>query len=150
YRADAAGASASRSVPQLLRHVSPLFAASDEAPSARPRVDARWSDIQLRALHELYEAIFQPIAKHLHPGQPLILVPDGALYYLPFEMLVTGFLRRDAPQYLLAQHPISYAYSAGLLLGLPEATEAPPSAALLIANPDSGARAGSGADPVAA
>ncbi|HKR28361.1 MAG TPA: CHAT domain-containing protein, partial [Acidobacteriaceae bacterium] len=52
----------------------------------------------------------------------LIIIPDGALDYLPFETLVTG-IKRDAsgqssPQYALERFSISYGPSASALLAV--------------------------------
>jgi CHAT domain-containing protein/tetratricopeptide (TPR) repeat protein len=126
-----------QNIRQLMRQVSPLFQAPDQAVP-RARVDASWADIQLKRLNELYQAIFQPTERHLRPGDQLIIVPDDILYYLPFEMLVPVFQRSEAPRYLLSRYPISYAYSASLLLQLPKNAEAKSEMSLLMANPDFG------------
>src|SRR5262249_32180107 len=81
----------------------------------------------------------RPIEKYIRPMSSLTIVPDDALYYLPFEMLVTGLPSSYRPDYLLARYPISYAYSAGLLLELPKNSDALYRGPLLIANPDFGA-----------
>lgn len=50
-------------------------------------------------------------------GRPLVVIPDGPLHYLPFEALLTGApsAPREMP-YLLRKRPVSYAYSASMLL----------------------------------
>src|SRR5262249_54396945 len=106
-----------RSLKQLIQSVSPCLFDAD--PSQCASVDAISANIQLWALHDLYETILHPIADRLRPRSPLTIVPDDALYYLPFEMLVSGFESRTAPRYLLSQYPIPYSYSAGILLELP-------------------------------
>jgi len=62
---------------------------------------------------ELGEQIFRlllgPLAERLKTGQQLLIMPDGLLYYLPFETLV-----RDG-RYLIEDHEISYAPSASVL-----------------------------------
>ncbi len=67
--------------------------------------------------HRLYEKLLAPIADSL-PGQ-LIIVPDGVLGYLPFEVLLTAPTatptRWQEHPYLLKKHPISYAFSATML-----------------------------------
>ncbi len=45
----------------------------------------------------------------------LVIIPDGPLYYLPWEALATTNAQKDSPTYLVEKHPISYAQSATLL-----------------------------------
>lgn len=103
-----------------------------------------------KAFHEyysqarlLYKMLLGPIQEHLAKGRTLIIVPDGILYYLPFETLVkqtaagrkndlqtpspvadsprriadpTGWMwRKLQTAYLIEDHVISYAPSASLL-----------------------------------
>lgn len=49
--------------------------------------------------------------------EKLIIVPDGILYYLPFEALVSGF-RNKAADYLVNRYQVSYAPSSSVLLFL--------------------------------
>lgn len=62
---------------------------------------------------ELGEQVFRlllgPLAERLKTGQQLLIMPDGLLYYLPFETLI-----RDG-RYLIEDHEISYAPSASVL-----------------------------------
>src|SRR5262249_30722683 len=118
-----------------LRNVSPLYAQSLETRMGFAHIAARDADIKLRALQQLYEAIFQPLEKYLQPGRPLIIVPDDVLYYLPFEMLVTKFQAPASPEYLLARYPVAYAYSADMLLERPSVQDGPALRTLLVANP---------------
>lgn len=72
--------------------------------------------------HALYVALLQPIRNAIPAGDRLIVVPDGALYYLPFETLVTG-TRRDGdgqgwPTYVFERFSISYGPSGSALLAL--------------------------------
>src|SRR5262249_49927849 len=55
-----------------------------------------------RAGSRLYRSIFEPIETALAPGRTLIIVPDGALNYLPFDALVSDPRRGQAvrPTYL--------------------------------------------------
>jgi CHAT domain-containing protein len=46
----------------------------------------------------------------------LIVVPDGVLFYLPFESLITG--RSDGASYLVEDYDVSYAPSASSLMAL--------------------------------
>lgn len=79
----------------------------------------------LELAHQLYLELFQPIEEFLSPDAELIIVPDGALFYLPFESLVTEFKASDmddtwyasyrAAEYLIEKYIISYSVSASLL-----------------------------------
>lgn len=70
------------------------------------------------ASYEVFEAVLAPAMPHLERLRPqhLIVVPDGDLFYLPFETLLT---ERPAiampPRYLLERWPISYVPSATVL-----------------------------------
>ena len=57
---------------------------------------------------QLYQRIWQPIAQYLPADGQVIVIPDGALLYLPFEALKTE------KNYLLNTHDIAYHYSATL------------------------------------
>jgi CHAT domain-containing protein len=50
----------------------------------------------LPAARELYVDLIQPIEKHLKGVSRLVIIPDGSLYYLPFEV----FLSSDVQQAL--------------------------------------------------
>ena len=63
------------------------------------------------ALHQLYQVLIAPVAEEINTKHRLIIVPDGQLHYLPFEILTPG----GSQEYLLENHVISYAYSATLL-----------------------------------
>ena len=43
----------------------------------------------------LYQVLMQPAASQLQGKRKLIVVPDGHLYYLPFEALIAGSAERD-------------------------------------------------------
>jgi len=68
---------------------------------------------------QLYQKLFQPLEPHLQSAQKLIIVPDGALAYLPFETLA-GEPKRAATTapYLIERFAISYAPSASALAAL--------------------------------
>ncbi|MEM6261537.1 MAG: CHAT domain-containing tetratricopeptide repeat protein [Bacteroidota bacterium] len=68
--------------------------------------------------HQLYQKLFASVDSLLPSEAAVLLVPDGVLGYLPFEVLLTepngqgeGYASYS---YLLRDHPISYAYSATL------------------------------------
>lgn len=49
--------------------------------------------VDLRALHDVYQAVIAPVVPHLPEGASLTVIPDGALFRLPIAMLVS-----EAPQ----------------------------------------------------
>jgi tetratricopeptide (TPR) repeat protein len=69
---------------------------------------------------QLYRDLLEPAAGALEGHPDLLIVPDGALYYVPFEALLTepakGRSYRDLP-YLLRLHSIAYVPSASVLAG---------------------------------
>jgi len=73
------------------------------------------------AAYELYCMLVQP-AENILKGNRLVIVPDGILHYLPFELLLThspkdmeSFNRSSLP-YLLRRHAVIYAPSASALI----------------------------------
>jgi CHAT domain-containing protein/tetratricopeptide (TPR) repeat protein len=81
--------------------------------------------IYLTQARHLYQQLIHP-ARRLLAGKPqLVIVPDGILYYLPFEVLLTSGeatrLARHDPNrwpYLIRQYAISYVPSASVLASL--------------------------------
>ena len=74
-------------------------------------VEAHFSQLKRAAdehLAELYNLIFAPVESMLD-GSSLIIIPHGALHYIPFHAL------RDASHYLIERFEISYAPSAAVL-----------------------------------
>lgn len=94
------------------------------------------------AARRIYDAFFAPADDHLPPGiENLIVVPDGILYYLPFETLISpggGDLEKD--QYLLERFAIAYAPSCSSLFFLQkkEKRDSKPPSLLAVASPASG------------
>ena len=66
--------------------------------------------------YTIFENLIAPIASFLKDSNSLLIVPDGALYTLPFEILIsdtTDLYRNnfaDFP-YLIKSHDVSYAFS---------------------------------------
>jgi CHAT domain-containing protein len=60
-------------------------------------------------LGQLYQALLAPAAEFLAAASRLIIVPHGALHYLPFHALF------DGQDYLIARHEVSYLPAASLL-----------------------------------
>jgi CHAT domain-containing protein len=67
-------------------------------------------DYALGLTKRLYDALLRPVAERLHPGQRLIVVPYGALHYLPFHLL------HDGERYLIEDHEIVTLPTASLLI----------------------------------
>ncbi len=69
--------------------------------------------------HEMYQIIFQPVASVVNGITNLIIVPDGSLWYLNFDLLISSpTLSGDYRKmnYLIHDYSFSYAYSATLYL----------------------------------
>ncbi len=70
--------------------------------------------------NSLYRQLIDPFRESLSKKH-LIIIPDGVLAYLPFEILITevpeyqGY-EYQSLSYLIKSHPIHYSYSATLLL----------------------------------
>lgn len=61
----------------------------------------------------VYDNLLKPIEKTAETIDNWVIIPDGILYYLPFEALIKGEQKKD---YLLFSKTISYHYSFALLL----------------------------------
>ena len=71
---------------------------------------------------ELYNLLVSPLKDKL-VGDNLIIVPDGPLWHLNFDLLLTEDINSNNPvdyPYLLKQYAISYANSANLLFNRPD------------------------------
>lgn len=93
-----------------------------EAITAFPTASTESANIFLEVFadytHRIYEKVFAPLADQALPKE-LIIIPDGALSYLPFELLLEEYpekiSRFKSYTYLIKRHQISYAFSASLL-----------------------------------
>lgn len=88
--------------------------------------------------HTFYTDIVAPILAQLPTGQRLTIIPDDALFYVPFDLLPTtppaGPQRYASVRYLLHTYAIRYSPSASMLHDA--VTHAPPDQALLaLGNP---------------
>jgi CHAT domain-containing protein/tetratricopeptide (TPR) repeat protein len=94
-----------------------------------------------RAADELYRRLVAPAAEQLAGKSRLLIVPDRALHYLPFETLLTapaaGAPLAELP-YLLRRWSVAYAPSASVLgtLAPPSAPARAPEAASFVAFAD--------------
>lgn len=74
----------------------------------------------LKNSNKLYKYLIEPFEDYIEKKQ-LTIIPDGALAYLPFEILLSKIpdiqkLDYHTLPYLLKSNPINYSYSAALLL----------------------------------
>jgi CHAT domain-containing protein len=66
----------------------------------------------------LYRSLLQPVERAIASSQSLIIVPDGALNYLPFESLVVSSSSASGekpPAYLVEKFSVAYGPSASAL-----------------------------------
>lgn len=72
----------------------------------------------------LYNILLQPVENEIE-NKRIVVIPDGLLGYLPFELLIASNNIDDLTDtvsgyaelpYLFLKHPISYAYSSGMRL----------------------------------
>lgn len=81
----------------------------------------------LASAYQLYRSILAPAGDLLADKRRLIIVPDGSLFYVPFEALLTAAPRAgEPPAYLLHRWTVSYAPSATVLASLDSAPRASP------------------------
>jgi CHAT domain-containing protein/tetratricopeptide (TPR) repeat protein len=76
----------------------------------------------------LYRLLVGPAETSIRDGSRLLIVPDGELNYVPFEVLLTddgGGSYGDLP-YLLKRHPIVYVQSAAVMHTLREQRKSAP------------------------
>jgi CHAT domain-containing protein len=73
------------------------------------------------AAQYFYTTFVEPAVSNIEKGQHLIIVPDQELGHLPFETFLTAQPKKALKfanyPYLLKDYPISYSYSATILLG---------------------------------
>ncbi|MCB0582439.1 MAG: CHAT domain-containing protein [Phaeodactylibacter sp.] len=75
-----------------------------------------------QAAHRIYQKVFAPVDSLMKQDMKLLIIPDGALGYIPFDIL----LRRPAEgpdtwrtnDYLLGRYAIGYSHSATSLAGI--------------------------------
>lgn len=95
----------------------------DEAPAA-----------YCRSAHKLYEKLIAPVKDKLK--SQLLIIPDGALNYLPFEALLVekpaSPHRFSGHHYLLRDHSVNYCYSATLWKEMREKQHRRPTTGMLL------------------
>jgi CHAT domain-containing protein len=80
------------------------------ALAVEPRTDAARRLLQLaqRILKKLYSLLIEPLALHEYNLKKLVIVPYGALHYLPFHILY------DGSTYLIEKYEVAILPAAGL------------------------------------
>jgi CHAT domain-containing protein len=73
-------------------------------------------DVESQAAR-LYGTLLKPVEAEFAGSRELVIVPDGALHYLPFEALSFSGANRSGA-FLLERFPMSYAASATSFLGV--------------------------------
>ena len=71
----------------------------------------------MEILHTLYQQLWKPFAKNIK-HKKIIIIPDGILYNLNFELLTSeklNYFRELSKKSLLSEYTISYNYSLNLL-----------------------------------
>lgn len=91
------------------------------------------------SLATLYRYLIAPVADALVDVDKLIIVPDGPLHYLPFDLLSFDGLRTN---YLLHTHTLHYGYSAALLQQAINERRGYPTEAVLAMAPFTGGKSG--------
>ena len=91
------------------------------------------------SLAMLYRYLIAPVADALTDARKLIIVPDGPLHYLPFDLLSVDGQRTN---YLLHTHTLHYGYSASLLRQAIDERRGYPTESVLAMAPFTGGVAG--------
>lgn len=77
-----------------------------------------------RSAQMLYKQLLEQAVPYIEKGKKLVIIPDGELYYLPFEVLLTKAPKRGKSSdpttlpYLVKKHPLSYGHSATILMNM--------------------------------
>ncbi|MCP5105862.1 MAG: CHAT domain-containing protein [bacterium] len=105
------------SAPQLVRKIQRLTEPLDDF--TRGGVDYLRIHYDLQLAHQLYQILLHDILTQKENKQEIFIVPDGELFKLPFEALVTRFNQEDpdpgvvfseyaAADYLIQNYAVSY------------------------------------------
>ncbi len=73
----------------------------------------------LKLSHTLYEKLIEPVEKEISNKKNLVIIPNGELFYLPFESLISKrkkSLQFSDQDFLIKKFNIAYQYSANLYL----------------------------------
>jgi CHAT domain-containing protein/Tfp pilus assembly protein PilF len=106
-----------------LADLSPVFEKRKEMDEEAREVvfNPSLADFSIPPARALYDALLQPIEPLLEEDTELVIVPDGLLFYLPFETLIADAAAAEhrydfeKATFLLEKHAVSYVASASLL-----------------------------------
>jgi len=92
----------------------------------KPRLSTIELSNHIKLGQELFKVLLSPIKDEILAGKKLILVPDGPLYYLPFETLIitkafkpeTGQVDTQVIPYLITKTSIAYFHSGAVMASL--------------------------------
>ena len=82
------------------------------------------NDFFTKGGYSLYETLLQPAEQYFTKKSKLVIIPDGTLNYLPFEVLLTDNKGIDAGNlysglpFLIKKYPVSYGQSVSVLKSL--------------------------------
>jgi CHAT domain-containing protein len=88
-------------VPVEMEELDRLVADARKPMESGGRVD-QLAALDPGVLNRLYELLLKPVAERLPAGRHLLVVGDGPLYTLPFEMLVTRWAEADRKAFAAA------------------------------------------------
>lgn len=87
-------------------------------------IQQSFADTMVNKSHQLYSEIFLPLFKDYDLSEEIIIIFDGVLGYLPFEVLLKTAPEKNtnfaSHNYLLKHHQFSYNYSTTLWLEMKE------------------------------
>lgn len=92
-----------RLVSRLQFNIDCALAAGPDAP-----VTANLTRIAIKLCQQLYDLLIAPLSEHLAWEQRLLIVPYGALHYIPFHLLHNG------TEHLIQSHEVVILPAAGL------------------------------------
>jgi len=95
-------------IKSLLAEIS-LTSPSKVTPSQATAADAGWRETASNLFAKLFPSTVHQLLTSAHR---IVIVPDGSLWYLPFELLPTARRSQDS---WLASHPIAYLPTLGSL-----------------------------------
>lgn len=90
-------------VTQVQANVSAVLQMDPDSSSARSL-----TTLAQRILHRIYQVLIQPLALEARQYSRLVIVPYGALHYLPFHLLY------DGSQYLMENHEVVILPAGGM------------------------------------
>lgn len=103
----------------------------DEIRQFREAVD-KMEPQALALSQKLHQRLIRPVEDKIGKARALLVIPHGALHYLPFTAL------HDGKQYLLDSHAMRFLPSASVMPYLKRGRDANRDAALVFGNPDLG------------